>query len=103
PNPSAGPGSGATAYATVNGVSGLTYGMVYQLTSLAQTPSGARAMTQMEVVTPVRGLALTGALTLDGPSPVVDSLPNSSPFYVDGHDYSNAQPPTAGAITQPPG
>ncbi|HEY6213021.1 MAG TPA: hypothetical protein VIW45_12090, partial [Vicinamibacterales bacterium] len=82
-------GSGATAYATVDGVSGLTYGMVYQLTSLAVTTSGARAMTQMEVATPVRGLALTGALTLAGPQPVVDQLPNSSPFYVDGHDNSD--------------
>ena len=42
-------GSGAEAYATVDGVSGLTYGMVYQLTSLAVTRTGARAMTQMEV------------------------------------------------------
>jgi hypothetical protein len=82
-------GSGAQAYATVDGVSGLTYGMVYQLTSLAVTRSGARAMTQMEVATPVRGLALTGALTLAGPQPIVDRLPNSSPFYVDGNDSTD--------------
>jgi hypothetical protein len=82
-------GSGADGYATVDGVSGLTYGMVYQLTSLAVTGSGARAMTQMEVATPVRGLALVGALTLAGPQPIVDKLPNSSPFYVDGNDSSN--------------
>ena len=62
-------GTGAEAYATVDGVSGLTYGMVYQLTSLAVTGSGARAMTQMEVATPVRGLSMTGGLTLAGPQP----------------------------------
>jgi hypothetical protein len=82
-------GTRAEAYATVDGVSGLTFGMVYQLTSLAVTRSGARAMTQMEVATPVRGLALTGALTLAGPQPIVDNLPNSSPFYVDGRDSSD--------------
>ncbi|HTM05116.1 MAG TPA: pilus assembly PilX N-terminal domain-containing protein [Vicinamibacterales bacterium] len=89
PGPGDTTGSGAEAYATVDGVSGLTYGMVYQLTSLAVTPSGARAMTQMEVATPVRGLAMTGALTLAGPQPVVDSLPNSTQFFVDGTDSSD--------------
>jgi hypothetical protein len=84
-----GGGTGAAAYATVDGVSGLTYGMVYQLTSLAVTTSGARSMTQMEVATPVRGVALTGAVTLAGPQPVVDQLPNSSPFFVDGNDSSD--------------
>jgi hypothetical protein len=82
-------GSGAEGYATVDGASGLTYGMVYQLTSLAVTKSGGRAMTQMEVATPVRGLAIGGALTLAGPQPIVDKLPNSSPFYVDGADSSD--------------
>lgn len=94
---SGGGGSGATAYATVDGVSGLTYGMVYTLTSLAQTPSGARAMTQSEVVTPVRGLALTGALTLDGPNPVVDQLPNSSLFFVNGTDAHSCGEPAVAA------
>ena len=90
-------GSGAEAYATVDGVSGLTYGMVYQLTSLAVTRTGARAMTQMEVATPVRGLALTGALTLAGPQPVVDKLPNSSLFFVDGADSSDGSNVTRAA------
>jgi hypothetical protein len=96
-------GSGAEAYATVDGVSGLTYGMVYQLTSLAVTRSGARAMTQMEVATPVRGLALPGALTLAGPQPIVDKLPNSSPFYVDGNDSSDGSNTTRspGSIAPP--
>jgi hypothetical protein len=89
PGPGDTTGSGAEAYATVDGASGLTYGMVYQLTSLAVTKSGARAMTQMEVATPVRGLAIGGALTLAGPQPNVDMLPNSSQFYVDGADSSD--------------
>ncbi len=107
PNPTSGPGTGATATASVDGVSGLTYGIVYQLTSLAQTSSGARAMAQMEVATPVRGLALTGALTLDGPSPVVDALPNSSPFFVQGSDQNScggtavSSHPAVGAYDDP--
>lgn len=91
-------GSGAEAYATVDGVSGLTYGMVYQLTSLAFTRSGARAMTQMEVATPVRGLAMTGGLTLAGPQPIIDKLPNSSVFFVDGADSSDGS-----NVTRAPG
>ena len=99
-------GSGAEAYATVDGVSGLTFGMVYQLTSLAVTRSGARAMTQMEVATPVRGLAMTGGLTLAGPQPIVDKLPNSSNFFVDGADGSDGSnviraPGSAVAPTRP--
>jgi hypothetical protein len=105
-------GTGAEAYATVDGVSGLTYGMVYQLTSLAVTGSGARAMTQMEVATPVRGLSMTGGLTLAGPQPTVDKLPNSSVFFVDGADGSdgsnvtrapgsNVAPTPAGCTTTP--
>jgi hypothetical protein len=91
-------GSGAEAFARVDGVSGLTYGMVYQLTSLAVTPAGAKAMTQMEVATPVRGAALSGALTLAGPQPVVDQLPSSSNFFVDGFDSSDGS-----NVTRAPG
>jgi hypothetical protein len=100
-------GSGAQAYAKVDGASGLTYGTVYQLTSLAVTLTGARSMTQMEVATPVRGLALTGALTLAGPQPIVDQMPNSSPFYVDGNDSSDGsnttRVPASEAPPVPPG
>jgi hypothetical protein len=100
-------GSGAEAYAKVDGATGLTYGMVYQLTSLAVTRSGARAMTQMEVATPVRGLALSGALTLAGPQPIVDQLPNSSQFFVDGADSSDGsnttRAPNSEAAPTPPG
>jgi hypothetical protein len=87
--------------------------MVYLLTSFAHTASGARAMIQMEVVTPVLGYSTTGALTLAGPSPVIGSFPNSNNFYIhgedgnscsetaepdhpaiDGYDDPNADPPT---------
>ena len=43
-----GGGSGATASASV-GSAGNTMGGVYLLTALAVTPSGSRAMTQMEI------------------------------------------------------
>ena len=89
PGPGDTTGTGAEAYATVDGAAGYTYGMVYQLTSLAVTRSGARAMTQMEAATRITGLALPSALTLAGPQPIVDQLPNSSPFYVDGNDSSD--------------
>jgi len=99
-----GGGSGATARATVDGVAGLTYGQIWLLTSLAQTSSGARAMTQMEVATPVRGISSAAALTLDGPNPNIDQLPNSTPFYIDGRDYVTSTPPATGsAVPQPQG
>jgi len=79
-----GTGSGATATATLG--RGPDYGMVYLVTSLARTASGARAMTQMEAVTPVLGYATTGALTLDGPSPVLGSMPNSNGYWIRGED-----------------
>ena len=82
-----GGGSGALAYASL--AQGLVYGQVFLLTSLGQTVSGARAMTQMEVATPVRGISLTGALTLDGPNPSIGTFPNSSPFFINGNDANS--------------
>jgi len=106
-----GAGSGGTATARLG--RGPNYGMVYLLTSFAQTRSGARSLTQMEVVTPVMGYATTGALTLDGPDPILGAFPNSNPFFIsgvdantcgetpepdhpaiDGYDDPNADPPT---------
>ena len=100
-----GGGSGATAYASL--AEGLVYGQVFVLTSMGQTPSGARAMTQSEVATPVRGISLTGALTVDGPSPTVGALPNSSGFFINGSDANScgqtADPahPAVGAYDDP--
>src|SRR6185503_9437157 len=92
---------------------GPNYGMVYLLTSLAQTASGARSMAQMEVSSPVLGYATGGALTLDGPSPIIGTFPNSNGYWIkgqdanscgetamatvpaiDGYDDPNADPPT---------
>src|SRR5438876_3041460 len=106
-----GPGSGATAISQING--GTKFGQVYLLTALAQTKTGGRSMLQMEVSTPVMGFGFGGALTLDGPNPVIDAMPNSLNFTIkgkdlntcnetadpdhpaiDGYDDPNASPPT---------
>lgn len=80
-------GGGATAKARIG--RGPYFGKVYLLTTLAQTRSGARSLTQMEASTPVLGFNVTGALTLDGPTPSIPAFPNSLPFVVDGHDYNS--------------
>jgi hypothetical protein len=106
----------ATAKAQISG--GAMFGQVYLLTSFAQTKSGARSMLQQEVTTPVIGFAPGGALTLDGPNPVMDAMPNSVNFYIrgqdantcsesadpdhpaiDGFDDPDANPPTASVQT----
>jgi len=70
-------------------------------------------MLQMEISTPVMGFGFGGALTLDGPNPVIDAMPNSLNFTImgkdknlcnetadpdhpaiDGYDDPNASPPT---------
>ena len=84
---SGGGGSGATATAKLS--RGPQYGMVYLLTALAQTQAGGRAMTQMEVSSPVLGFGKGGALTLDGPSPVIGNFPNSTQYYIKGQDANS--------------
>ncbi len=108
-NPTGGHGSGAVATSQISG--GTRFGKVWLLTSMAQTRQGARSMLQMEVATPVLGFADGGALTLDGPSPQIDAMPNSMNFTItgadacttnpqpdhpaiDGYDDPNASPPT---------
>jgi hypothetical protein len=56
------------------------------LTSLAETRSGARTMSQMEVASPLIGFGAEAALTLDGPNPDIDAFPNSDPFVIKGTD-----------------
>lgn len=104
-------GAGATGTAQVSG--GNKFGQVYVLTAFAQTKTGARAMVQQEMATPVLGFALGGALTLDGPNPILGQLASSQNFVisgtdanscneaqqpdhpaVDGYDDPNANPPT---------
>jgi len=97
---SGGGGSGASAVAQVGG--GTKYGKVWLLTSLGQTRTGARSMVQMEVASPVLGFADGGALTLDGPNPVIDAMPNSINFYLRGEDAnscSETATPDVPAIT----
>ncbi len=84
---SGGAGSGATAEATLG--RGSSYGKVYLMTALAQTSTGARAMVQMEAVTPLTGFNATGALTIGGPDPAVQNFPNSTNFYLRGNDTNS--------------
>ncbi|PYS42471.1 MAG: hypothetical protein DMG14_03850 [Acidobacteria bacterium] len=79
-----GGGTGATATATLG--RGANYGRIYLFTALGQTRTGARAMLQMEATTALTGFFSTGALTIDGPSPSVQSMPNSMNFDVNGTD-----------------
>jgi hypothetical protein len=92
---SGGGGSGAAAVASV-GAGGSYFGQVYLLTALAVTPTGARAMMQMETAANYTQftLGLGGALTLIGPNPAFGT-PNSNPFHMIGTDC-----PTCG--TTPP-
>ncbi len=85
----AAPPSGTTATATGTIGRGTTYGKVYVITSLAQTQAGGRTMAQMEVASPVLGYATAGALTLDGPNPIIGSMPNSNPFTITGADANS--------------
>src|SRR5262249_22144320 len=86
-----GGGTGATAVSQVSG--GTKFGIVWLLTSFAETITGARSMLQMEVASPVTGYAPGGALTLDGPSPIIDAMPNSDLFYIDGRDMPSCGDP----------
>jgi hypothetical protein len=83
------PPSGTTATATATIGRGTNYGKVYVLTSLAETATGARSMAQMEVASPVLGFATPGALTLDGPNPIIGAMPNSNNFVITGADANS--------------
>ncbi|HEX4997843.1 MAG TPA: hypothetical protein VFY29_06435 [Terriglobia bacterium] len=102
---SGGGGSGAVGDATLG--RGAKYGKVYLLTALAQTRSGARSFVQMETATPLTGFNATGALTVDGPNPVVGNMPGANNFYVHGEDANScgqtAEPthPAVGAYDDP--
>jgi hypothetical protein len=77
----------ATAMSQISG--GTKFGQVWLITAFAQTKNGARAMLQQEVASPVLGFADGGALTLDGPNPHIDAMPNSNPFHVSGNDANS--------------
>lgn len=84
---SGGGGTGATAVAQIGG--GTKFGKVWLLTSMAQTRTGGRTMVQWEVASQVLGWADGGALTLDGPNPVIDAMPNSVNFWLKGNDANS--------------
>jgi hypothetical protein len=88
---SGGGGTGATATATLG--RGANYGKIYMITALGQTKSGARSMMQMEATTALSGFHSTGALTIDGPNPSMQSMPNSMNFTVNGNDANSCGAP----------
>lgn len=90
-----GPGSGVTATATLG--RGANWGKVYLATVLGQTASGARSMMQMELATPVTGFSPAGALTVAGPNPTIQNLPNSDQFVVNGNDANSC----SDSVTEP--
>jgi len=86
-----GPGSGASATASLTGAQKLMLGNVYTLTSLAVTQSGSQAMVQMEAgVTPPTAVKfqLGGALTINGANPNF-STPNSANLTINGNDANS--------------
>lgn len=94
-----GGGSGATATASV-GSAGTTMGGVYLLTALAVTPSGSRAMTQMEigVIYNSYTFGIGGAFTLIGPNPTFGT-PHSNNFQMIGTDCPTCAPVPSGCNT----
>jgi hypothetical protein len=84
---SGGGGTGATA--TASRANGSDYGRLFLVTAMSKTKSGAKAMAQSELASPVAGAWFPGALTLNGPDPVMDDMPNSNVFKVDGNDRNS--------------
>ena len=52
-------------------------------------------MVQMEVATPVTGFNPAGALTIAGPNPNINNMPNSNPFAIHGEDAPSCPTPEA--------
>jgi len=96
-------GTQATATASLGSAgptgSGTPYQPVYTLTSLAQTVSGSRKMTQMEVAAqPPGNFGLGGALTLIGPNPTFGT-PHSNNFQMIGTDCPTCGTPPSNCDT----
>jgi hypothetical protein len=81
-------GGGLGAAARASRANGSDWGRVYLVTSMSQTRSGAKAMAQTELATPVIGTWFPGALTLNGPNPDID-VPNSNVYNVSGADQNS--------------
>ena len=73
-------GGGTGAAATASQSNGSDYGRVFLVTAMSMTRSGARAMAQAELASPVSGAWFPGALTLNGPNPTWRAMPNSNVF-----------------------
>jgi hypothetical protein len=80
------PPAGITATARASRANGSDWGKVYLVTSMSMTRSGAKAMAQSELASPVIGAWFPGALTLNGPDPNISALPNSNAFKTSGVD-----------------
>jgi hypothetical protein len=52
-------------------------------------------MAQAELASPVIGATFPAALTLNGPNPTVDNMPNSALYDIDGADLNSCGDPTA--------
>src|SRR5439155_1267725 len=91
------PGAGTQATATATIGRGTNYGKVWMLTALAHTKTGARAMAQLEVASPVIGYASDGGFGLLGPNPTIGQMPNSNNFTANGNDANSC-----GGTAQPP-
>jgi len=86
-NITGGGGTGATARASR--AYGSDYGRVYLVTSMAQTRSGAKAMSQGELASPVIGAVFPAALTFAGPEPTIEDMPHSAVYHIDGSDRNS--------------
>ena len=84
---SGGGGTGATA--TASRANGSDYGRIFLVTSMSQTRSGARSMAQAELASPLSGAWFPGALTLNGPNPILEDMPNSMLYHIDGSDRNS--------------
>jgi hypothetical protein len=70
------------------------YEPVYEITSLAVTPSGTQRMLQQEVTTEVLNLILPGALTIAGPSLAASTICASGATCNSGGDYITGDEPS---------
>jgi hypothetical protein len=62
---------------------------VFEVTALAETPTGSQRLVQYNVAATNLNLKFPSALTFDGPTPLYNA-PNSNPFDMNGNDRSGA-------------
>jgi hypothetical protein len=74
---------------------------VFQVTALAETPTGSRRLLQYEIAPTYLSLSFPSALTFDGPSPNY-GVPTSFPFMMNGNDRSGSHASSATACPVAP-